>query len=134
MTDDRVDLVWMQLADSLAMLRFMADWQEADGFLKDKIAQAKAAEPVTTLAAVEAAEKQVRRRRLPLLGHMQSALSLGIMQVDEIKGELTARADLLGRVAAVGATLAAEEHPRVRARPLPPAQVWPAQSGAQRLP
>ena len=42
------------------MLRFLADWQEADDFLRDKIAQAKTDEPITTLAALDAAEKLVR--------------------------------------------------------------------------
>ena len=45
------------------MLRFLADWQEADGFLRDKIAQAKTDEPITSLAALQAAEALVRERR-----------------------------------------------------------------------
>ena len=46
------------------MLRFLADWQEADGFLRDKIAQAKTDEPITSLAALQAAEAMVRALHL----------------------------------------------------------------------
>lgn len=42
------------------LLRFLANWEEAETFVQEKIAQAQQAEPIGSLEAVEAAEKEVR--------------------------------------------------------------------------
>jgi len=50
----------LQLEELLVLLRFLANWEEAETFVQEKIAQAQQAEPIGSLEAVEAAEKEVR--------------------------------------------------------------------------